>query len=150
MSWHMKLKLPSFKLTRRCGDSAVEQNVSRGIASQTSVQESPVAGSEYEEDGAFGVNDISESEDFQAVPEPSLHAIKQKSTVLAWEGVRAALRTAAVQCSAMPIGQECILCSELAEYRCLECAAWAFYCSECFGNVHSKVGIFHTGEIWQV
>ena len=81
---------------------------------------------------------------------PSLHTIKQKSNVSVWEGVRAALRAAAVECSGLPIGQKCILCSSLAEYRCVECAPWAFYCPECFGNIHSKIGIFHTGEIWQV
>ena len=86
----------------------------------------------------------------QAMPEPSLHEIKQKSNVAGWESVRTALCNVAVEGSSMPIGQQCILCSTLAEYRCTECAAWAFYCSDCFGSVHSKVGIFHTGEVWQV
>ena len=83
-------------------------------------------------------------------PEPSLHEIREKASTEAWDSIRTALRDVAVECNSMPSGQKCILCSTLAEYRCIECAAWAFYCPECCGNAHQSVGIFHTGEIWQV
>lgn len=141
-------------MTERSGDCTREVLVPRGRTSQTAcVQDEPKYDNTEDDviDGGgvnFSTFDVTDHD--PGLQEPSLHAIKQKSNVSAWNNVREDLRRVAVECSAMPIDQECILCPSPAEYRCIECAAWAFYCSECFGKVHSKVGIFHTGEIWQV
>lgn len=64
-------------------------------------------------------------------PEPSLHEIKEKASTAAWASIRHSLRSVAVECSGMPIGQKCIHCVADAEYRCIDCASWAFYCSQC-------------------
>lgn len=146
MAWHMKLKLPSFKMTQRSGGSTTHMHVPRGQVKN----QSPVVREDLDEDegGNYDVDDPPAMAKPSA--EPSMHYIKQISSTAAWESVREALRNVAVECSIMPIGQECILCPALATYRCTECAAWAYYCPQCFGDVHSKVGIYHTGEVWQV
>ena len=41
---------------------------------------------------------------------PSLHAMKQKASAAAWNQVRAALQKAAIESSALPSDQGCILC----------------------------------------
>ena len=84
------------------------------------------------------------------ITEPSLHEIKQKASATAWGAIRDSLRQVAVECSGMPFGQGCILCSAEAKYRCVDCAAWAYYCAQCFSDAHSKVGLLHTGEVWEV
>lgn len=156
MAWHLKVKLPSFKLTQRSGDSTKEVLVPRGRTSQTVHKPKEEEGSNENlaDDGVdFSMLSDMGVSDYDPIPDPqqpSLHTIKQKANVAAWDNVRANLRCVAVECSAMPIDQECILCPSPAEYRCIECAAWAYFCSQCFGEVHLKVGIFHTGEVWQV
>ena len=81
--------------------------------------------------------------------EVSLHAIKQKAATAAWTQVHPALLKAAVECSAMPVAQCCILCLESVSYRCIQCAPWAYFCQNCFSSeVHSN--FFHTGEVWEV
>ena len=51
---------------------------------------------------------------------------------------------------AMPSYQSCIMCTEAAVYRCVQCSPCVYYCHECFGEAHTTVNIFHTGEVWQV
>ena len=56
----------------------------------------------------------------------------------------------AVESSAMPVDQTCLLCSELAVFRCQECGSSIYYCYQCFSKQHEKVNIFYTAEKWKV
>lgn len=86
----------------------------------------------------------------ESLSAPSLQSIKQKANVAAWTEICRALRCAVMESSAMHIDQCCIVRSERALYRCLQCAAWAIYCPACFDTAHSKVNLFHTSEVWKV
>ena len=79
----------------------------------------------------------------------SLHAVKEQASARAWQNMRLQLLRAAVESSAMPEKQLCIMCTERALYRCCECGSNAYYCEECFKKAHT-VNTFHVGEIWQV
>ena len=57
---------------------------------------------------------------------------------------------AAVEENAMPAGQCCIYCPECATHCCTQCAPWAYYYDQCFDEAHSKINLFHTGEVWEV
>ena len=51
-------------------------------------------------------------------------------------------------CNAMPTDNPfCIKCgSEAANYCCLQCAPWAYYCHQS----HTVINLFHVGEVWEV
>ena len=151
----MRLKLPSFQVTQRTGTgSTVRRNLPRGRKGDC------VGDEQLSPGGEVGSSDLTTLTSFDTVtehiqdcssqPEVSLHAIKQKAATAAWTQVRPALLKAAVECSAMPVAQCCILCLESASYRCIQCAPWAYFCQNCFGEVHSKINFFHTGEVWEV
>jgi len=159
----MRLKLPTFKVTQRTGTgSAVRRNLPRGRRDDIS-SDVCAGAAQLSSDGEEGSSDLTTSTDFLSgsldimtgsiegcsQPEVSLHAIKQKAATSAWNQVRPALLKAAVEFSAMPMAQCCILCPESATYRCIQCAPWAYFCKTCFGEVHSKIN-FHTGEVWEV
>lgn len=80
----------------------------------------------------------------------SLHAVKEQASARAWEDIRSLLCRAAVESSAMPEKQQCIMCIERALYRCCECGSNAYYCHKCFTEAHHKVNVLHVGEIWEV
>ena len=80
----------------------------------------------------------------------SLYAVKQRASTAAWAQIRSVLLNTAVESSAMPSNQSCIMCPEAAVYRCVQCSPCVYYCHECFGQAHTTVNIFHTGEVWQV
>ena len=123
MAWRMRLKLPSFQVTQRTGTgSTVRRNLPRGRKDDCVEDEQLSSG------GEVGSSDLTSSTDFfptsfdtvtedkgcSSQPEVSLHAIKQKAATAAWTQVRPALLKAAVECSAMPVAQCCILCLESA------------------------------------
>ena len=33
---------------------------------------------------------------------------------------------------------------------CTHCAPWVYYCDQCFAEAHSKINLFHIGEVWEV
>ena len=68
----------------------------------------------------------------------------------AWGQARSALLKAVVESNAMPEDQCCISCSYSVTYRCVQCASWAYYCHQCFSDAHSRINLFHTGEVWEV
>ena len=162
MAWRMKLKLPSFKVTQRCTGSGVARSlVPRGRTNP------PVQVGDENRSNSQALDSVDNAESDDDVPgldslwdfnevhskitvEPSLHEIKQKGSVQAWANIRPTITKATVECGAMHSKQCCLLCGSEALYRCIQCAPWAHYCSTCFSNVHSKVNIFHVGEIWEV
>ena len=157
----MKLKLPVFKVTQRSPSGVVRRNISRGKKSV----ECSASGSEHTnaaEESSSALDSGSSPINPLCTLEPSLddyddrgqnaslYAIKQKSSTLAWANIRQGLLTAAVENSAMPINQHCVMCPSEAVYRCVQCSPCAYYCHACFGQAHTSVNIFHTGEVWEV
>ena len=146
MAWHMKLKLPKFKVTQ-IGETTTHRSVPRGRRergpelNQTCLLTSDIA----------DANDLQQSNN---VVEPSgsasLYAIKQKASASAWDQMRQILRTTAIESCALPTDQGCILCTSSATHRCTHCGAWAYYCSHCFSQAHSLTNFFHVGEVWEV
>lgn len=154
-SWRTRLKLPSFKVTQRAGGTVVHRTVPRGRVEHMPVvtdedQSCDEAGPDTHGLDEMAMEGLDDNSSHCLSADPSLHSIKQKASVAAWTEIRRALRCAAIESSAMRTCQCCIICSERASYRCLQCAAWAFYCPACFYTAHSKVNLFHTGEVWTV
>ena len=81
---------------------------------------------------------------------PSLHEMREKAAVEGWSHVRLALLKTTVEGNSMPTDQTCILCGCEATHRCLNCGPQAYFCAQCFGDAHSKMNMFHVGEIWEV
>ena len=151
MAWHMKLSLPKFKVTQ-IGDTKTHRNVPRGrreAGSAVNLAPSP-------SDAAVDETDVPEhleqslSVEREAGPTVSLHAIKQKASAAAWDQVWATLQKAAIESSALPSDQGCILCADPATHRCTHCGAWAYYCRSCYNQAHSMTNFFHVGEVWEV
>ena len=152
MAWRMKLKLPKFKVTL-IGEKNTHRSVPRGRNEGDShLTTEDLSPSHSDERPDFYLEpSLPESvDDNQTGAGVSLHAIKQKAVTSAWDQVRTTLRRAAVENSAMPTDQCCIMCSEPATHRCTHCGAWAYYCANCFGSAHSTTNFFHVGEVWKV
>ena len=134
MAWHMKLSLPKFKVTQ-IGDSKIHRDLPRGRKATGSIPAAsfPPGGVAEDEEDETHINldspDPQPCENSEAGPNVSLHAIKQKASVSAWDQVRATLQKAVVESSALPSDQGCVLCAAPATHCCTECAAWAYYCS---------------------
>ena len=165
MATQMRMKLPSLKLTQRSTRGVVRhRTVPRGMTScysaspseetRSQTSESPEAS--IEDSDATSLVDDGESPMLnfddcdQDLGGPSLHSIKQKAATAAWEKNRVSILKTIIECNAMPSNQTCIMCASEAKYRCLQCASWAFFCSNCFADAHRSVNIFHVGEIWEV
>ena len=82
--------------------------------------------------------------------EPTDHQLDSQASVRGWEKLRMGMLQNAVESSAMPVDQTCLLCSVLAVFRCQECGSSVYYCYQCFSKQHEKVNIFHTAEKWKV
>ena len=156
MAWRMKLKLPMFKLTQ-IGETSTHRSVPRGRkeanfhpGSQFTLSPSPTFDEVTDEKADFHLEPPELLHDSQNGPGVSLHAIKQKANVEAWDKVRTTLRRAAVESSALPINQSCMMCSDPATHRCTHCGASAYYCASCFSQAHTLTNVFHVGEIWKV
>ena len=66
-----------------------------------------------------------------AVSLPSLHKIKQKASIAAWEAIRPAILNTVTESFAMPKDQLCTYCDVMpASFRCLQCGP----------SVYSRVG----------
>ena len=159
MAWQMRFTLPKFKVTQRASLGVTHFTLPRGRrgddrASTSGIPDSSEVDMEKDEETGPRLDD---SASFQRTtgltdddPMVSLHYIKQKAATAAWGRARPALLKAAVEGSAMPLGQCCISCGDAATCRCIQCAPWAYYCSKCFAQAHTKVNIFHIGEVWEV
>ena len=45
-----------------------------------------------------------------------------------------------------PSGKGCMLCAAPATHRCTSCAAWAYYCIDCFHQAHSLLSCWRSLE----
>lgn len=142
-----QFKLPPLKLTESLTKTS---SIHRGIASQHQTESvDKMVVSQDEDGGEPFVPDL-----FPDVPEdtvvPSYHELESKSAIRDWENLRTRMLSASTECSAMPLGQLCLLCPSPAEYRCRECGPVAFYCEGCFNLLHEKANFFHVPEKWEV
>ena len=151
MAWRMKVK---FKVTQRGTDSTTARtNIPRGRHDVKYVEKASVSEREpadYTEptlSPSTSVPDLCGSGEEQI---PSLHAIKQAANAEAWKAIRSDLLKAATESFAMPLEQCCLLCSDAAQYRCIQCGPNCYYCSQCLGYSHCKTNLFHIPEEWVV
>ena len=80
----------------------------------------------------------------------SLHEVLQRASVDSWNKIRSNLLSCCLEAYAMPNNQQCVICTELATHRCVQCGPCSYFCSACFNEAHSKRNLFHSGEIWEV
>ena len=158
MASQKHLKLPPFRLTKRCGTAVEVRSIHRGECARESRSVEPLE-VKLEEGQHLPANTavdncspcIEEGEPLLECDEPSLHEIQTKASVRGWSKLRKEILLTAVECSAMPEGQICILCSEeAAVFRCQQCGPSVFYCEQCYRNQHEKANYFHTPEKWEV
>ena len=64
----------------------------------------------------------------------------------AWEKLHPSFIQHYTSSLAMQPGQLCMCCSRLAEYRCQDCSALAFFCEDCCKSQHQICNIFHVPE----
>ena len=62
-----------------------------------------------------------------SINEPTDHELYSQASAKGWDKLRKGILLAAVESSAMPINQVCLLCSELALLRCQECGPLVYY-----------------------
>ena len=82
-------------------------------------------------------------------PIPSLHAIKQAANTEAWKAIHTDLLRRVTESHAIS-GQCCFVCSDIAQYRCVQCGPNCYCCSQCLGYSYSMANIFHIPEEWVV
>ena len=167
MAWRMKLRLPRFKLTQRSTGVEVIRRASVPRGREDTTKESALT--EERESNTLPdscpptpplardhadldiLGDFEDQECSQPPTSlPSLHEVKQTANAVAWGKIRQDLLQAVTESNAMPIGQLCVICSDIAQYRCVRCGPVVYYCPQCFGNLHSKLNMFHTAEVWDV
>lgn len=153
MAARLKLKLPALKVTQRSTTGeTVRRDIPRGCISSihsddnsSLVETSDNIGVQEATEGA-----IDDDSTYVTLDEPSLHKISQEASVASWNKIRPAILRAAIESSAMPPNEQCCMCTAEAEYRCLQCSSTSYFCRGCFCELHSKINLFHTGEVWEV
>lgn len=147
MAARLKLKLRTLKVTQRSTTGeTVRREIPRGCIGIHIQDPSPVETSDDPAGSGFDV-ETTVYDDSSDPLEPSLHRISQEAAAASWNKIRPAILRAAIENSAMP-NHSCAICPAEAECRCLQCSA--YFCQECFCDLHSKIGLFHTGEVWEV
>ena len=84
---------------------------------------------------------------FHRQKKPMLHELQSKASVKGWSKLRMGMLLSAVNTSAMPSNQLCLVCCEPATLRCQQCGPLIHYC---FSKQHEKVNFFHVPEKWEV
>ena len=147
MAFHCRMKLPALELTKHTAGSKTKCVVHRGADTETvsSSEHSCTSSQLLEED--FGTR---MSQGIDDMEEPTHHELQSKADVRGWEQLRDMFRSVATECSAMPLGQLCVVCHVTAEFRCQDCGSDVFYCKDCFLSSHEKMHFFHVPEKWEV
>ena len=150
MATYRKCTLPALKVTQRPTNrpkstTLVHRSMSNSSASAECLDPRPSDPSSEVQESLPPLVDM--------VPdfiEPTEHELSRQSSAAGWNEIRNALRTAVTENAAMPQGQLCIMCAEVACLQCQRCGPQGFFCSQCFPKFHSKVNIFHIPEKWEV
>ena len=149
MASRIKLKLPSFSVTKRSTSGRVSHHfVPRGCDSVLNPDNS----------GSLNPDDSDSVELTRGLPAenlpenlPTLHEVTQKRAVESWNKIRWDMLQIAIESEALPEDQPCGVCSaNKATHRCLECGPRIFFCLQCYEAAHSRANIFHIGEMWKV
>ena len=149
MAFYQRYKLSPFKLTQ-CQGAVSTKLIHRGEGSsnksppEVSYSQSSVPQSEDEERKKLLMEDNP-----QTMIEPTCHELERKAAIKGWERLREEFVKVRTECSAMPLGQTCILCKTPAEFRCQNCGPVAFYCHNCLILLHRKTNFFHVAEKWE-
>ena len=85
-----------------------------------------------------------EQEPLSSPEEPTLQS---KASVKGWSKLRMGMLLSAVNTSAMPSNQLCLVCCEPATLRCQQCGPLIH---DCVSKQHEKVNFFHMPEKWEV
>ena len=160
MAFYCKMKLPPLKLTTHPVGSRSKSVIHRGMGTCTekavglrdlcsaSSEGSIQATKEARLEPEFGAPVY--FPDSSVIDEPTHHELQRRADVKGWEQLRSRFLSVATECSAMPLGQLCVLCPSPAEFRCQECGPFIFYCKDCFCSRHKNVNFFHVAEKWEV
>lgn len=159
MAWRLRLKLPSFEVTKReSGSSALRRVCApRGINATTSEDQDCTGGGDDETDSMaedIGL-DLTQNENDTGsggLPEPSIHEIKEAANAESWGKIRSDLLCSMVKGCMLPKEQCCSMCTSVhAEYRCVDCGPpTIYYCTRCLQESHTVSNILHTPEVWEV
>ena len=81
---------------------------------------------------------------------PSMYKIQQDASASGWEKIHSGLLSAVVEANAMPPEQLCVNepCVARATLRCQKCGLSAFYCPDCFIDIHAHSNFFHVSEVF--
>lgn len=151
MAARLRFKLPPLKVTQwsSAGGTAVNRSVPR-VSSTTQRIAVTEKGTGDKLTAELDTADIGDFPEEMFDPGVSLYSIKKKSAAVEWEALRPQLLKCTVSSYAMPDNQLCLLCPSPATTRCLKCGARAYFCSQCFSDLHMKINILHAGEVWEV
>ena len=152
MAFHCRIKLPALKLTKRTVGYKATSVVHRGVDRSKELvepSEQLCASSDQEPEPDCVPSPVSRADDDDD-DDPTLHELQSKADIRGWEKLRHSFLRVATECSAMPLGQLCVICQSPAEFRCQECGSAVFYCHTCFCSRHEKMHYFHVPEKWEV
>ena len=147
MATYRRFKLPPLKLTRRKAVETEKLIIHRGENS-SGAQMADIL-SEVSSTTTAGLSASEELGNSEFI-EPTHHELQSKASVKGWELVRKRLLRSHTECAAMPTGQCCLKCPQLADYWCDQSGPLAFFCYECFYLQHQDVNIYHTPKQWKV
>lgn len=153
MAAYRKSAVPALKVTRwstsgEKSTSSVHRRLDNTNTEATSDQpQIPRLGNELQNP----IMDFEMMSHMQDNSEPTEHELSCLSSVAGWDEIRDKLRTAVTENAAMPQGQICINCAEIAWFRCQRCGPLGYFCSlSCYSHLHSGISLFHVPEKWEV
>lgn len=161
MAFHKHFKLPPYRLTQRCGAAVQVRSIHRGDSSQqaSSLESTFMTKEACSEQSQSMDTDASLPciDGFPSTEErpllsddPTLHELQRKASIKGWDKLRMRMLLTAVETSAMPSGQLCLLCCEPAVFRCQDCGPLIHYCYQCYCKQHKRANFLHTPEKWEV
>ena len=151
MAFHKHLKLPPYRLTKRCGREVQVRSIHRSCPSSLEHCLPSATEEVYTGDSGGSALPFLESDtESHSFPEPTLHELQSKASIAGWKKLRKQMILTAVERSAMPVDQLCFLCGEIAVFRCQECGPLAYFCYKCLCAQHEKANFFHVPEKWEV
>ena len=110
MVFQKHLKLPPYKLTKRCGAEVKVQSIHRRCSSpHAQAQESPVELGVTEEicSEECLVPFVESDAEPHSISEPTEHELQSKASIAGWNKLRKPLILTSVETSAMPVDQIC-------------------------------------------
>ena len=145
MAVYSQFKLPPLKLTVNSRQKRTLHPGIRQDAEETVLPSDPIGDDQNQVFSNPDLPDLAPESQ-----EPTFHELQCKSSVRGWEQLRERFLLAFTEGNAMPLGESCFKCTQVASCRCQECGVGAFYCEDCWISTHNKINIFHVAENWEV